>query len=267
MKNKIALITGASSGIGAAFARLLAGKGYNVWITGRRRDRLEALAREIKQSHPVSVEIIQGDLLLEKDICALEQKIKQASDLEVLVNNAGYGDDVIFESSPVKMHTDMLRVHVEASVRLAHAALTPMLDNKTGYILNVSSIAGLVATGGSVSYNATKAYLIRFSEALSLNLHDAGIRVSALCPGFTHTDFHAKMGMDEADKRRWSRNWMAADRVAHLGWKAILRGGVVYIPGWRNKLMIGFVNLLPPRLRLGLARIVSAKSRKSLENQ
>ncbi len=257
---KTALITGASSGIGAAFARILAGEGYDLVLHGRRRPQLEALGEELNKKWGINCVIQLAELTTEAGISSLEKAIQKYRPA-VLINNAGYGDDIVFEDSDISYHINMLKVHVEATIRLTHASIPYMREAGQGVIINVSSIAGLIATGGSVSYNATKAYLVRFSEALSLNLRGSGIRISALCPGFTHTDFHAKMGMTESDKTRWSRNWMPAVRVAELGWKAALRGKVVYVPGFRNKLMT-LVSILPVRVRLWLTGLVSGRSRK-----
>lgn len=261
MKQKTALITGATSGIGAAFARLLGAQGYDLILHGRRQDRLKALAAELRQAHGVQAEVLAADLSREQGIAAVEAELRKYNPA-VLINNAGYGDDVVFEDSQQEYHTTMLRVHDEASLRLTHAALAGMRAAGEGVIINVSSIAGLIATGGNVSYNATKAYLVMFSEALSINLRGSGVKISALCPGFTHTEFHSRIGMTEADKQKWSRNWMDAGRVAALGWRAAQRGRVVYVPGWRNKLMVGLVGILPRPLRLWLAALVSGRQRK-----
>lgn len=182
-----ALITGASSGIGAAYARQLAAAGYDVIVTARREERLTALSAELTARHGVQVRVVVADLSAEAGIAHLEQTIAATSDLTMLVNNAGIGTTGSFPGAPWTTHESMLRLHVEATTRLSHAALQQMRPKREGAIINVASIAGFLGMPGSVMYNATKAFLIAFSEGLAAEMAPEGIRVQVICPGFTTT--------------------------------------------------------------------------------
>jgi short-subunit dehydrogenase len=190
MNAKTALITGASSGIGATFARQLAGKGYDLVLVARRRERLASVANELQKTHSVSVETLVADLANLSDIEKVEKRIRKLENLSTLINNAGFGVSGNFAETDPAKQIDMINVHIVASVRLCRAALPGMIARHHGAIINIASTAAFVPIPGHIMYNATKAYLVFFSEALQAELTATGVHVQALCPGFTHTEFH-----------------------------------------------------------------------------
>lgn len=237
-----ALITGASSGIGAEFARALAGRGYNLILVARRLDWLQALAAELTYGD-VCAEAVAADLTRPDDVARLERCIAGREDLSLLVNNAGFGAVGTFGGLPLERTLDMIDVHVAATTRLCYAALPDMLKRGKGGIINVSSVAAFMPT--TVNYCATKAYINVFSEALQMELRVAGsgIRVQALCPGLTHTEFHSapEFKTDGAVTRAPDWMWMSAADVVKVSLRALGRGPVIVIPGWRNRLMVALM--------------------------
>ena len=238
--NPTALITGASSGIGAAFARQLAARHYNLVLVARRETRLRVLAAELDQRYQITAEVLVADLAVSRDIEQVEKRITNGQSIGMLINNAGFGTFQTFAEAEITEQIDMLWVHVIASVRLTRAALPGMIDRRTGSIINVSSLAAFIPTPRNVTYSATKAYLRSFSEGLALELRGTGIKVQLLVPGFTATEFHdAKAYEGKEIKARVPRGlWMSADEVAAGSLKVLSQPRVLYVPGWRNRLMI-----------------------------
>ena len=185
----VALVTGASSGIGAAFARKLASQGHDLVLVARRQQRLASLADELHEQFCVNVEVLVADLTDAIDVGRVERRIAELRPLDILVNNAGFGIAGKFAETQVDRHLAMIHVHVLASVRFSRAALPGMLARGQGAIINVSSIGAFMPKPGDVTYCATKAYLNTFSEALQAELRGTGVQIQALCPGFTHTEF------------------------------------------------------------------------------
>ena len=181
--DRVALVTGASSGIGAVFARRLAAQGYHLILVARRADRLAELAREIQSANGVRVEVLAADLVLDADLAKVESRIAGENNLTLLVNNAGFGALGVFFESELEPQDRMHRLHVLATLRLTHAALPGMVARGRGGIINVSSVVAFASAPGSVSYSATKAWMNTFSEGLTLELKCAGspVRVQALC--------------------------------------------------------------------------------------
>jgi short-subunit dehydrogenase len=240
MKNRLsksAMVTGASSGIGEAYARLLASLGYDLFIVARRIDRLISVAQELKDRYGVSVTVLQGDLCSENDLCKVEEKVRGTANLSVLINNAGFGTLGPFVDVDISKSLNMIALHVTAATRLVKAALPGMFARREGIIVNVASMAPFLPVSGNTIYNATKAYLIAFSECLQLEVESAGIRVQALCPGFTRTGFHS---VDEYKNVDFSTIpsflWMPADKVAALSWQALGNKKVIFIPGFINRM-------------------------------
>jgi short-subunit dehydrogenase len=252
---KVALITGATSGIGAAFARRLAGLGYDLIVTGRREEKIRALAGELEEAHHVAVEVVIAELSTPEQVEELVQKIKATPNLDVLVNNAGFGvASGNLAEVPIEDQEAMIQVHVLATVKLTHAALPAMVARGKGTIINVSSISAFVPLARNTLYGATKAFLSFFSESLHLELAGTGVRVQALCPGFTRTDFHAKLGVEDAKRRdRGPIRWMSPDQVVDASLHELERGTVVCVPGFWNKLITCSVGLLPRWLYYKLA--------------
>jgi hypothetical protein len=249
----LALITGASSGIGATFARQLAARGYDLVLVARRRDRLEQEARAIEASHSVLAEILPADLTRDADLKAVEDRIAAAPNLEFLVNNAGFGIAGRFFSVPLDGQDQMHRLHVLAPMRLMHAALQGMVARGRGNIINVSSVSGFGQNPGSVSYSATKTWMSSFTEGIYMELKSIGspVRVQALCPGFTLSEFHDTMKMDRKTIPAWM--WMSADEVVATSLRALDRDQLFVIPGWRYRLLVFAMRAFPRRLYYRLA--------------
>ncbi len=236
----LALITGASSGIGATFARKLAGRGYDLALVARRKDRLEEIA-----GHSARAEILVVDLTQEADLLSVENYIRAAPNLEILVNNAGFGLAGRFFSSPIEGQDQMHRLHIIAPLRLTHAALTGMVARGRGSIINVSSVSAFGQNPGSVSYSATKTWMNSFTEGLYMELKSAGspVQVQALCPGFTLSEFHDTMHFDRQQIPAWM--WMSADQVVDTSLRALGRGQLLVVPGWRYRLLSSDHGRLP----------------------
>jgi short-subunit dehydrogenase len=236
--NNIALITGASSGIGATFARQLAAQGYDLILVARRRERLVALATELEERYAISAQSLVSDLSTADGVEQVASWIAELDSLDILVNNAGFGIVGKFAESDLARHLDMIHVHVIASVCLCRSALPGMIARHRGNIINVSSISAFIPVG-NVTYTSTKAYLVAFSEALQVELSGTGVRVQALCPGFTYTEFHDTPELlDDFDRSQFPKwMWMSADEVVGGSLNALGRGSVVYVPGIRNRLL------------------------------
>lgn len=239
---KTALITGASSGIGEVFARRLASQGYNCILVARRREKLEALARSLQQEHGVRAEVLPADLAEPDEVERVEDHIKGRTDLHMLINNAGFGTRHHFIELDLGMQLDMIAVHVTASVRLTYAALPAMLDRGRGSVINVASLAGFMPMPRVVTYAATKSYLIAFSQGLAKELAETGVRVQALCPGFTYTEFHDRAEFDDFDRSEVSRAlWMSAENVVTESLQALEAKRAVCVPGRMNRLVLRLI--------------------------
>ncbi|HZO99281.1 MAG TPA: SDR family oxidoreductase [Terriglobia bacterium] len=249
----MAVVTGASSGIGAAYARRLAEKGYNLALVARRRDRLEALAQELRKRFNVSAEAIIADLTKEADLKAVSDFITEARALEFLVNNAGFGLLGRFFASPPEGHDSMHRLHIIATLRLSHAALVRMTERGKGALVNVSSVAAFIPRPGNTSYYATKAWINCFTEGIYLELQSVGspVRVQALCPGFTLTEFHDVMGVDRKLVPGWL--WMSVEDVVAASLKGLEFNQLFVVPGWHYKSFVFLLRLMPRSLRHALA--------------
>ena len=249
-----ALVTGASSGIGATFARRLAKDGYRLILVARRRDRLEALAREIG-----GAEILVADLTIEEELKRVENRIAFADDLTLLVNNAGFGVEGRYAEVPVDGQVQMHRLHVMATLRLTHAALKGMVARGAGAVVNVSSVAGFAQSPGAVSYCATKAWMNSFTEGLAMELRsrNSRVKVQALCPGFTLSEFHDVARMDRNRVAGWL--WMRAEDVVDASLRGLVRGTLFVVPGAVYKLVVAMERLLP---RWALMEMAIRYSRK-----
>ena len=246
-----ALVTGASAGIGRVFADRLAARGHDLIVVGRDAERLGTLAGELGATHGASVEVFPADLSRDDEITRLVQRVSAAPPLAVLVNNAGFGTIGRLVAVPPEPQVAMLHLHTLAPMRVTRAALPAMVARGAGAVINVSSVASFLFSPGSVNYCATKAYLTVFSEGLAVELAGTGVRVQALCPGFTHTEFHQRMGSDKRSIR--GALWLSADYVVDRSLASLDRGGpVVCIPGLRYKLLVAAIRLTP-RWLLGRA--------------
>jgi hypothetical protein len=243
-----ALITGASSGIGEAFARKLAEKGYRVILVARRKERLEKMAAELP-----GAEIVAADLTADSDLRRVEQLIASQPNLEILVNNAGFGVTGPYHGSAIDALDRMHRLHVVAVGRLTHAALKGMVARSKGNIINVSSVAGFLQMPFSVGYNATKAWMNSFTSGLAIELKrmHSPVRVQSLCPGFTVTEFHDTLDMDRGSVPR--SLWLTADEVVDASLRGLRRGKLFVVPGWRYRLFVAVLAILPQSFKHFLA--------------
>ncbi|MGC9346918.1 MAG: SDR family NAD(P)-dependent oxidoreductase [Anaerolineae bacterium] len=245
-----ALITGASSGIGRVYATKLAEMGYDVIVVARRVERLEALATRLSQVYDVNATVLTADLATYSGIEKVERVIERTQDLNLLVNNAGFGLVGQFSETDVARQEDMIRVHVLAAVRLTRAALPGMLAQKRGAIVNVASVMAFYPLSGNVTYGATKSYLRFFTEALHQELAGTGVRVQSLCPGFTRTEMQAAGRFD------WSALpdfvWLSADSVVDRSLRDLHNDRVISVPGFGYRALV-FVRRLLPRPLLYLA--------------
>jgi len=237
---RTALITGASAGMGAEYARELAASGTNLILAARRVDRLEELARELRAKHGVTVEVVHADLSTDEGIAAVENRIAANPALDLLINNAGFGGRRGFVKGETSDHLNMVRVHVVATVRLTRAALPGMIDRGRGAVINISSIAAFSAFSGAM-YSGTKAFLVMFSENLQDEVRPKGIVIQALCPGMTHTEFHEVADIDKSIVP--GPFWMKASKVVRISLRRVGHG-VVCVPGWKNK-VIAFLMRCP----------------------
>ncbi|MDR2863596.1 MAG: SDR family NAD(P)-dependent oxidoreductase [Puniceicoccales bacterium] len=240
-----AAITGASSGLGRDYALQLADKGFDLLLVARRVPLLEALKVEIQARHAdAAVEIFPADLADPGQLKGLETRLAQIENLEVLVNNAGYGFESVTPFEDIERECQMIHVHIIASVRLAHAALRPMLRRKRGFIVNVSSVAAFMHGADCAQYAATKAYLLSFSKCLHEDVRAHGVRVQALCPGLTRTGFHSTPLMDAAKYRKFPGFlWLESGRVVRESLRMLFRrnGGAVCIPSWRYRFFVALM--------------------------
>lgn len=262
------LITGASAGIGAAFARELAARGHNLVLTARRLDRLQSLADELMRAHAVRVETIACDLAAPDAVAKLVAEIaRRGLHIDYLVNNAGYGVPGYFLSQPWSTQADFMQVLMRAPTELCHRLLPAMRERGFGRIINVASLAGHVpGSAGQSLYAGAKAYLIKLSQTLHLEYRGDGIHTCALCPGFTYSEFHDVTGSRQMMEElpRWM--WMDAAKVASQGVDAVERGEAVYINGRINRLIKTLFKLMPDRLALRLIARQSRRIRKQTAN-
>jgi uncharacterized protein len=253
----VALITGASSGIGDVFARKLSERGYSLILVARRRERLKKLAEELHNA-----EVLPADLANDADLLKVENRIASESRLEFLVNNAGFGVLGPFHETSLEAQDRMHRLHIIAIERLTHAAIKGMVARRKGNIINVSSVAGFVSTPNSFTYGATKAWINSFTEGLYVELKylHSPVRVQALCPGFTHTEFQDTAGLDKSTIPKGV--WMSADKVVDISLRGLERNRLIVIPGWYNRLFLFLHGRFPRSLQHLIAIQYGSKRRR-----
>jgi short-subunit dehydrogenase len=244
-----ALVTGATAGIGAALARQLAVQGHDLVLVARDAARLESAAQQLR-SYGVQVEVLPADLAGDEGIARVEQRC--AAGLDVLVNNAGTGSKGSFHRVDVAEEERLLRLNVGAVLRLTRAVLPGMVERGRGSVLNVSSVAGFAPGSRSATNSASKAWVTNFSESLHLQYADHGVRVLALCPGFTRTEFHARAEMDVSGVPGWM--WLDADEVARTALVDLERGRSVSIPGRQYRVIVAATRIIPSGLRRGIVK-------------
>jgi len=241
-----ALVTGASAGIGAAFATQLAAANCDLVIVARNRERLEELARQLRAAHHVEVEPLPADLTDPAQLRVVEDVIASDEQLDLLINNAGFGTAGRFSGLDPDREEAEIRLNVVALARLARAALPGMIARQSGAIINVSSLAAFQPAPFNATYGATKAYVNSFTESLHEELRGTGVRVQALCPGFTRTEFQERAGVDVSGIPSFA--WMSADAVVAASLAGLERGGLICIPGVSNRVVATLTSALPRSL-------------------
>jgi short-subunit dehydrogenase len=236
-----ALITGATAGIGAAYAKLLAKEGFDLVLVARDLPRLKGVAKELSKLYKIKAETIKADLTKPAQLAKVEKRLANNSKpIEVLINNAGFGLKDSFLVSNLAREQELLDVLVTAPMRLSHAVLPGMIKRNSGSIVNVSSVASFIAGG---TYSAAKSYLTVFSEYLHTELRDTNIKVSALCPGFTRTEFHARGKMKMSGLPNYM--WTTVDQVVAKSWRYVKAGKLICIPGWQYMLLSSIARIAP----------------------
>ena len=234
-----ALVTGATAGIGESFTRLLASKGYNIALVARDEARLHERAAGLREKYGIQTFVLPADLATKSGVKSVEKYI-QSYEIEVLINNAGFGINKAFTASNLGDEQDLLNVLVRTPMRLMHVILPGMKERKSGTIINVSSVAGFIAGG---TYSAAKSYLTVLSESLNAELKGSGVIVSALCPGFTRTEFHQRGRMKMKGLPRFM--WLNADKLVAQSWKDAQAHQPVSVPGWQYKLLVAIISIAP----------------------
>ncbi|MFE5870470.1 SDR family NAD(P)-dependent oxidoreductase [Streptomyces roseifaciens] len=249
------LITGATAGIGAAFARRLAGDGHDLVLVARDEERLGRHATELHDRHGVEVEVLCADLAEDKGIEVVEERLRDRErPVHLLVNNAGFGNKGGYLEVSLADELKMLKVHCEAVLRLTSAAAEAMRERKRGAVINVASIAAFVPRG---TYGASKSWVVQFTQGAARDLAGSGVRMMALCPGFVRTEFHERAGMGTDNVPGWL--WLDADKVVTAALRDLSQGKSLSVPDPRYKAMTGLMKLAPRRV---VSRASSTTGRK-----
>lgn len=270
MKNEqsrpVALVTGASSGLGAEFARQLAARGHDLVLVARREEKLKALAQQLHERHGIDAHVLVADLAADGAVETVVRRISAEPRLELLVNNAGFGALGYFFGAELEPQERMHRVQVLATVRLTHAALSAMVPRGHGGVINVSSVAAFSRIPGHASYAAVKAWMTAFTECLYLELKmlHSPVRIQALCPGFTYTEFHDVLGMDRDKIAASSKWWMTAEFVVCESLKGLDRRKWLVIPGWRYRMLVRLLRAMPRALMHPIMIRVARKRENSV---
>ena len=259
------LITGASSGIGEAFAEVFAAEGFHLVITARREERLRAVADRLRRQYASQVEVIAADLSAQDAPARLCDEIaRRGLVVDVLVNNAGYGVPGTFTASAWTRQAAMLQVMVVALTELTHRLLPGMVDRGYGRIVNIASLAAFVpAPAGHTLYDAGKTFAVKFSESLSNEVTRSGVHVTALCPGFTRSEFHDVTGTRAAVRELPSWLWMDAAHVAREGFDAVMAGTPIHVTGRVNRTIATLARCLPKPVLVALGRRTARRYRKT----
>lgn len=248
----LAVVTGASAGIGREFCEQLARRGHGLVVVARDRARLEALEAELERRHGVTVQVEAADLSVESEMVRLAERLRNGEPPEILVNNAGFGTRGPLAETDPEPQAAMVRLHALAPIRLTQAVLPGMLRRGRGAVVNVSSVASFVHSPGNANYCATKAYLTSLTQGLALELRGSGVQAQALCPGFTRTEFHERMRA-RGEGPPWA--WLSVEQVVSESLASLDRGGpVICVPGAGYKVVVPLLRLAPRRLIGWVAR-------------
>jgi uncharacterized protein len=251
-----ALITGPTSGIGNAFARRLAADGLDLVLVSRDGVRLEELALGLRTTYGIDVEVLVADLVDDEGCRSVEKRLAEGDPVDLLVNNAGFSLNKRFVTGDIEDEEAMLRILVRAVLRLTRAAVPGMVARGHGAVINVSSVAGFVPQG---TYSAAKAWVTAFSQGLAGDLDGTGVKVMALCPGFTHTEFHDRAGHDMSKTPDWL--WLNAPEVVDDALRDLRRGAAVSVPGAQYKAIVTLARHAPVRTLTRVARRVRGTRR------
>lgn len=264
-KGKWALVTGASAGIGAEFARRLAAKGAHVALVARRADKLAALAENLRKTYGVETRSLPADLADPKAPEEIFATLaRDGISIDILVNNAGYGLPGTYLASDWKAHRDFLEVMVTSYAHFVRLALPGMRKRDWGRIIQVASVAGLVpGSAGHTMYGASKAFLVSFTQSLASECEGTGVKASALCPGFTYSEFHDVNGTRGLVSQLPKYMFMASEPVVEGAIAAVERRHVIYVPGAWNKFVVGLMKALPRPWGAAMVAQQSAKFRKA----
>ncbi len=260
----LAVVTGPTAGIGRAFAERLAAAGHDLLLVSRDAERLSAVAAELGAQHGARADTHPADLADEHAVRALAARLSAAARVDLLVNNAGFGTHARVVGGDPDAEARMIAVHCAAPLRLAQAVLPGMVARRAGAVINVASIAAFVPNARYATYNATKAFLQLLSEGVAAEVAGSGVRVQALCPGFTRTEFHARMGPTGSAmaSRIPAALWMSADDVVDASLRALARGGpVTVVPGLGYRAAVAVFRRLPLRALAWGARRSPAQRR------
>ncbi|WP_422772625.1 SDR family NAD(P)-dependent oxidoreductase [Plantactinospora sp. WMMC1484] len=248
-----ALVTGATAGIGAAFTRRLAADGYDLVLVARDGERLAHRAAELATRHGTVVDVMPADLATEEGCGLVEKRLSDVSEpIDLLVNSAGISLNRSFLHSTVQDESRLLRLNVHAVLRLTLAALPGMVQRRHGAVINVSSVAGFGPVMPGSTYSASKAWVTNFSESVAQSVRPKGVRVMALCPGYTRTEFHDRAGIDMSKTPGWL--WLRADDVVRDALRDLDRDRLVSVPDWKYKLAVFGMRHAPGRLWRAVAR-------------
>jgi short-subunit dehydrogenase len=272
----VAVITGASSGIGLVFARRLA-REYDLILVARRWDRLQQVAEELRSAFGATVELLQADLTADEGLMLVLHRIAREENLALLVNNAGFGASGPFWEISLELQEQMHRLHVTATLRLTHVALANVVardaaaaNSASGVpgriqrgVINVASVAAFLPGARSVSYGATKAWMTAFTEGLAMDLRAAGssVRVQALCPGYTYSEFHDTLGIDRK-QLAGPALWMTPESVVDASLAGFAENRLYVVPGWRYQALVAILPRLPARLRMAVLSAATKRIRK-----
>lgn len=251
-----ALVTGATAGIGESFTRLLAENNYNVVLVARDLPRLQERAQGLEAKYQVQTHCIQADLSTDAGCSEVERYIAN-NQIDVLINNAGFGINKAFTVSELEEEQKLLDVLVRTPMRLMHVALPLMKQRDRGVVINVSSVAGFIAGG---TYSASKSYLTVLTESMHTELAGTNVKISALCPGFTRTEFHQRGRMSM--KGLPSFMWLDSDELVAQAWRDALKGEAISIPGWQYRLLVFVIQRLPRSIVRKVGMSMRRKQRK-----
>jgi short-subunit dehydrogenase len=251
------LVTGASVGIGKAFAEELGRRGNDLVLVARNEEQLEELSLALERRHGISAEVLVADLSSPAEIASVVERLSQGSQIDTLINNAGRGAHEAFATSPLSDHLAQIDLNVRALVELCSAALTVMVARGSGSVLNVASVSAFQPVPNEAVYGATKAFVLSLTETLHVELKGTGVKVTALCPGFTRSEFQQRSGV--ASSATPAFMWQEASEVAVAGLDALEAGKAICVPGMHNKVLAGVTKVTPRSLLRASAGVVTRR--------